>query len=313
MNIFVTGASGFVGKQLVLAMLRAGTFKVTVTARKQPVFSKECKVHFGSIDDKTDWSEALRNQQVVIHAAARAHKLNDTASDPLTAYRSVNVDGTLKLAREAANAGVERFIFISSIKVNGESTNANNPFRADDKPAPIDQYGVSKFEAEKGLVEIANDTGLEIVIIRPPLVYGAGVKGNFDRLAKVVRTGLPLPLASITNFRSLVSIDNLVDLLITCVDHPRAANEVFLVSDDDDLSTPELLRGIAKAMGQPSRLFPCLPTMLTTIARCIGKKKEVDRLFGSLQVDIDKTKSLLEWSPPVSVEEGLKRCFPNSA
>ena len=223
------------------------------------------------LDADTDWSTALANQQVVIHTAARAHIMKDEVADPLAEYRRVNVDGTLNLARQAAGAGVKRFIFISSIKVNGEQTPLGQPFTADDTPAPEDAYGISKFEAEQGLLQLAAETGMEIVIVRPPLVYGQGVKGNFANMIKMMEKGLPLPLGAINNQRSLVAVDNLVDLIITCIDHPAATNQVFLAGDGDDISTTDLLRGVAKAIGKPSHLIPVPSSVLMFAATFLGK------------------------------------------
>ncbi|GHD53890.1 hypothetical protein GCM10008110_27940 [Marinobacter persicus] len=249
------------------------------------------------------------DQQVVAHTAARAHIMKDEVPDPLAEYRKVNVEGTLNLARQAAEAGVSRFIYISSIKVNGEQTPLGKPYTAEDVPAPEDPYGVSKLEAETGLHKIASETGMEVVIIRPPLVYGPGVKGNFASMIKLVEKGLPLPLGSIHNKRSLVALDNLVDLIITCIDHPAAANQVFLAGDGQDVSTTELLRGVGRAMGKPARLVPVPAGMLMFGAGLLGKKAVAHRLLGSLEVDISKARNLLGWEPPLSVEEGLRRCF----
>jgi len=266
-----------------------------------------------SLDANTDWTDSVTDQQVVIHTAARAHIMKDEAADPLTEYRRINVDGTLNLARQAAEAGVRRFIFISSIKVNGEQTSFDKPFTAEDLPAPEDAYGISKYEAEQELMQIAADTGLEVVIIRAPLVYGPGVKGNFSSMMQVVKKGFPLPLGAINNLRSLVALDNLVDLIITCINHPAAANQVFLAGDGEDLSTTELLRGVAKAAGVPSRLIPVPASVLMFMASLVGKKEMAQRLIGSLQVDISKARDLLGWTPPLSVQEGLSRCFVRNA
>jgi nucleoside-diphosphate-sugar epimerase len=274
-------------------------------------------VHYGSevqvdgFSSGTDWSAALHGQTTVIHTAARAHVMNDKSEDPVQEFRQVNVDGTLKLARQAADAGIQRFVFVSSIKANGEQTALGQPFTPEDQPAPEDPYGLSKLEAEQGLRELASETGMEVVIIRPPLVYGPGVKGNFASMIKLVEKGLPLPLGAIRNKRSLVVLDNLVDLIITCIDHPAAANQVFLAGDGEDLSTTELLQGVAKAMGKPSRLVPVPAGLLMFGATMLGKKAMAQRLLGSLQVDISKARNLLGWQPPMSVEEGLKRCFPD--
>jgi len=259
------------------------------------------------INANTDWSEALINQQVVIHAAARAHIMKEDLADPVVEYRQVNVDGTVNLARQAAEAGVRRFIFISSIGVNG---NINiKPFTEDDTPKPADPYAQSKLEAEQGLWEIQHETGMELVVIRPPLVYGPNAPGNFGSLTRWIDKGVPLPLGAIQNQRSLVALDNLVDLITTCIDHPAAANQVFLAGDGQDLSTTELLRSVARAAGKPSRLIPIPSSLLMLAATLLGKKAVAQRLLGSLQVDISKARDLLEWEPPISVEEGLRRCF----
>ena len=235
--------------------------------------------------------------------------MDDSAVDPPSEFRNVNVDGTCALARQAAEAGVRRFIFISSIKVNGESTSLGLPYRAEDTPAPLDFYGISKFEAEQCLSKVAAETGMEVVIIRPPLVYGPRVKGNFAGMIKLVEKRIPLPLGAIHNKRSIVGIDNLVDLIIRCIDHPAAANQVFLAGDGEDLSTTELLRAVGKAMGKPARLIPVPAGLLQFGATLLGKKAMAQRLLGSLQVDISKTCELLDWKPPYTVEEGLRRCF----
>ena len=309
MNILLTGATGFLGSRLAKALHTKPTAFVTASVRCQVKVACSDLVEVPSLDGTTDWSRAVTNQDVVIHAAARAHIMKDEVADPLEEYRRVNVDGTLNLARQAEAVGVKRFIFISSIKVNGEQTLLGQPFTADDTPAPEDAYGISKWEAEKGLQQLSLETGIEIVIIRPPLVYGPGVKGNFSSMTKLVAKGLPLPFGAIHNQRSLVALDNLVDLISTCIDHPAAANQVFLAGDGQDLSTTELMRGVARAMGKPSRLIPVRPSLLMLGATLLGKKAFAQRLLGSLQVDISKARNLLGWEPPVSVEEGLRRCF----
>ena len=309
MNVLVTGASGFLGSHLCSVLQRDQHITLTACVRKGSSANVGCAVEISSIDSATDWKRALEGRDVVIHTAARAHIMKDEVADPLAEYRKVNVDGTLNLARQAFSAGVKRFIFISSIKVDGEQTPLGQPFTADDTPSPEDAYGISKYEAEQGLQELAKETGMEVVIIRPPLVYGPGVKGNFASMIKLVAKGLPLPLGAVKNQRSLVALDNLVDLIITCIHHPAAANQVFLAGDGRDLSTTELLQGVAKAMSVPSRLLPVPTPILTFFATLLGKKAVADRLFGSLQVDISKTRDLLGWTPPISVEEGLRRCF----
>ena len=264
------------------------------------------------VDDKTDWRDELVDCDVVVHLAARVHVMYDASIDPLAEFRRVNVQGTLNLARQAAASGVRRFVFISSIKVNGEATQPGQPFTADDAPAPLDAYGISKMEAEQGLRELAAQTGMEVVIIRPPLVYGPGVKANFAAMMRWLQRGVPLPLGAIHNQRSLVALDNLVDLIVTCLTHPAAANQTFLVSDDEDVSTTELLRRMGQAMGKPARLLPVPVSWLKVGAAMVGKRDAAQRLSGSLQVDIEKTCRLLGWVPPISLDEGLRRAAGNT-
>jgi len=303
MRLLITGGHGFVGHVLFERLRAEGRDPLKVS--RQALRPGELAV--GEIGLTTDWSKAFLNCAVVIHLAARVHVMNDTATDPLTAFRAVNVDGTLNLARQAAAAGVKRFVFVSSVKVNGESTELGHFFTADDVPAPLDSYGVSKMEAEQGLREIAELTGMEVVIIRPPLVYGPGVKANFKALIRAVQRGWPLPLGAVHNQRSFVALDNLVDFIVTCITHPQAANQTFLVSDGQDLSTTELVRGLAQAAGVPARLLPVPVWALQAGASLLGKGDAVQRLCGNLQVDISKARSVLGWVPPVSVEEGLRR------
>jgi nucleoside-diphosphate-sugar epimerase len=234
--------------------------------------------------------------------------MHDTEADPLTAFRAVNVAGTLNLARQAAAAGVKRFVFISSVKVNGESTQNGQAFAETDAPNPQDAYGQSKHEAEQGLRQLAADTDMEVVIIRPPLAYGPGVKANFAALMHAVQRGWPLPLGAVRNQRSLVALDNLVDFVVTCTTHPNAANQTFLVSDGQDISTTVLVRGMARAAGVSARLLPLPVWALQAGASLLGKVDAAQRLCGNLQVDIAKARQLLGWVPPVSVEEGLRRC-----
>ena len=308
--ILVTGATGFVGKALMQRLLAEdASRRVVVAVRRggQQWSERVLPRVTGDLEPFTDWSHALEDVSAVVHCAARVHVMDDTATDPLTEFRRINVQGTLNLARQAAAAGVRRFIFISSIKVNGEATQLGAPFSADDISSPLDPYGVSKMEAEQGLREISTQTDMEVVIIRPPLVYGPGVKANFASMMRWLKRGIPLPLGAIHNQRSLVALDNLVDLIITCLTHPAAANQTFLVSDGEDVSTTELLRRMGEAMGRPARLIPVPASWLKLAAAMVGKQDVVQRLCGSLQVDIEKTRRLLGWSPPVSLDEGLRR------
>lgn len=309
-RIILTGASGFVGSFLFSLLDQRSEFQVAGLCRRQSLDGSGSRLHAVGDLQQADLSALLSGGDVFIHAAARAHIMKDEVADPLAEYRRVNVEGTLNLARQAAAAGVKRFIFISSIGVNGNIN--TRPFAIDDHPNPAEPYAQSKWEAEQGLVQLASETGMEVVIIRPPLVYGLGAPGNFGSLVRWIEKGIPLPLGAIHNKRSLVGIDNLVDLIIRCIDHPAAANQVFLAGDGEDLSTTELLRGVGKAMGKPARLIPVPAGLLQFGATLLGKKAMAQRLLGSLQVDISKTCELLDWQPPYTVEEGLRRCFKRS-
>ncbi len=303
-KILLTGANGFVGSATAQALLRS-KFEVLQAVRQSANLGE---IAIGAVDDDTDWNQALIGCHVVIHCAARVHVMQDSVSDPLTEYQKVNTAGTLNLARQAARAGVKRFVFLSSIKVNGEATRLGAPYTDHDASSPEDAYAISKAEAEIGLRLLMHETGMEVVIIRSPLVYGPGVKGNFASLLHWVSRGLPLPLGAVTtNRRSLVALDNLVDLIVTCVDHPKAANQTFFVSDGDDLSTADLLRRIGKALNRPTHLFPVPLSILKSASSLLGKRAVAQRLLGSLQVDICKTCILLDWKPPVSVDDGLRR------
>ncbi len=306
MQVLVTGANGFVGRSLCLALPDDGYAVLAAVRSLDKQFIDVDQVLITSIGKTTDWSSALQNVDVVVHLAARVHVMNEVAVDALAEFRKVNVEGTLNLAMQAAKAGVKRFIFVSSIKVNGEHTLADCPFTANDDANPQDPYGISKHEAEQGLLLIAQQTGMEVVIIRPPLVYGAGVKANFASMMRVVKRGIPLPLGAIHNKRSFVYVGNLVSLIVRCIDHPAAANQVFLVSDGCDLSTTELLQKCAVALDVKARLLPVPQKLLAFSLALLGKRAVAQRLSGNLQVDISKAHSLLGWEPPVSVEDGLK-------
>jgi nucleoside-diphosphate-sugar epimerase len=305
-EIAVTGASGFVGRALMKELEKRG-HRARSLVRSGPA---DQATVVGDVGLDTDWTAALAGVNTVIHCAARVHVMQDDAADPLAAFRRVNTAGTRGLAAQAADLGVERLVFVSTIKVNGESTRyragASAAFTADDSPNPGDPYAVSKWEAECALREIEAETGLEVVIVRPPLVYGLGVGGNFRSLIHAVRRGWPLPFGRVENRRSLVALPNLVDLLVCCAIHPRAPGQTFLVSDDDDLATPELIRRLARAMGGSARLLPVPPAMLRLAGRMTAQSDRVERLIGSLQVDIGHTRERLGWRPPVSVDEGLQ-------
>lgn len=309
MRVLVTGATGFVGRGLIQRILSDGFHSPIGTTRQSPIdFPVGIEtIQIDEIGQDLDWSDSLVGSEIIIHLAARVHVMNDPSSDPLTLFRTANVQGTLNLARQAVSAGVKRFILVSSIKVNGESTLPGKPFQAEDLPAPKDPYGISKMEAEEGLKRLATETGMEVVIIRPPLVYGPGVKANFLNMMRWVNRSIPLPLGSIHNKRSLVALDNLVDLIVTCIDHPAAANQTFLAGDGEDLSTTELLGRLGQAMGKPARLIPVPVHLLKLGAMIIGKQEIATRLFGNLQVDISKAHEVLGWKPPITVDQGLER------
>ncbi len=330
-SVLITGAGGFIGRALCEKLLAEG-WRVRGTVRSETDVSRLPDgveaVSIGSIDLDTNWDDALAGIDTVVHMAARVHVMDDTCSDPLAEYRKVNVEGTKCLAVAAANAGVKRFVFISSIKVNGEKTypqitqitrirkkgtgnrgQEGKPkefFSEKDVPEPQDPYAVSKWEAEQVLRDVETDTGLEMVILRPPLVYGPGVKANFLRLFKIVERGIPFPLSSIKNRRSFIYLGNLIDAIITCINHPEATGKTYLVSDGEDVSTPELIRRIGAAFRRRALLLSVPTPIMRMAGKIVGKSDEVERLVGSLIVDISKIRSELEWKPPYTMKNGLR-------
>lgn len=305
MKVLLTGATGFVGAKILEKLI---PFDVTVIGRSKPQNFNDYKFFKATIDGNSNYSSVLVGGDVLIHSAARVHVMSDKSIDPIAAYREVNTIGTINLARQAAQAGLKRFIFLSSIKVNGENTINAVPFEATDKPCPQDPYGISKFEAEEELKLLSKETGMEVVIIRPPLVYGPGVKANFANMMRLLASGVPLPFGGITdNRRSLVSVYNLVDLIVNCISNPNAANQTFLVADGHDLSTTLMLQELNLALGKNDRLFYVPVKFFQIVGKVTGKTGIVDRLCGSLHVDISKTRDLLGWQPPMSVKEGFAR------
>lgn len=309
LRVLVTGATGFVGSALVRALdNQSGYSPVSVMRSKinSPVANTQ-SFCIPDISSSTEWGDSLKGVVVIVHAAARVHVMKEVAIDALSEFRRVNVEGTVNLARQAAHAGVKRFVFISSIKVNGEATEPGRPFTADDVPAPSDPYGISKKEAEEALLALSRETGMEVVIIRPTLIYGPSVKANFRNMMTWLIKGIPLPFGAINNRRSLVSLENLVSLILVCLTHHNAAGQIFLVSDGVDLSTTELLNRTAEALGVKSRLLPVPERLLIFCAVALGRRALSQRLCGSLQVDISKTQTLLGWTSPVSVQDALNR------
>jgi len=306
-DVLLTGATGFVGRYLCRSLTSAG-YAVTGTTRHS-VGDRSADEHklisVGDLGSAVDWEPVLKGVDCVVHLAARVHVMRDLESDPLAAFRRVNVGGTERLLRHACESGVKRFVYISSVKVHGDAT-PGAPFKATDAPSPTDPYGHSKLEAERVVEQVCERSGVETVIIRPPLVYGRGVGGNFRRLLQLVEKGYPLPFGRVENQRSLVSVANLCDLIRECLSNESAAGRTFLVSDDQDVSTPELLRLIAASMSRSARLLPVPVPMLALAAKLIGQSAAMSRLTESLQVDIKDTMRTLNWKPPVSVAEGIQ-------
>lgn len=309
MTVLVTGASGLVGRRLCETLVRQGKAVRTVVRQTGLALPNVQQVGLGDLYGGTDWQAVLNGVDTVVHLAARVHVMHDTSADPLAAFRRVNVEATLNLARQAADAGVRRLVFVSSVKVNGEASHPGRPLTELDAAAPQDPYAVSKWEAEQGLLHLARSTGLQVVIIRPPLVYGPGVGANFAALARAVSRGWPLPLGAVHNRRSLVALDNLVDLIVVCLAHPGAANQIFFVSDGQDLSTAELVRGLAQAAGVGVRLLPVPTGLLMLLGRAVARASSVQRLCGDLQIDITKARQILGWQPVVTTEEGFRMVY----
>ncbi|MCC5881598.1 MAG: NAD-dependent epimerase/dehydratase family protein [Halomonas sp.] len=303
MKILITGARGFVGRHLLAHVMAMPGVTVEGCSRSEAVVAGKPLLRCGRLSATTDWRALLRDVNVVIHCAARAHIMNDTSAE----LHEANVDGTLNLARQAAEAGVKRLVFLSSIGVNGNHN--QRPFTEKDTPSPAEPYAQTKLAAERGLHEVAEQTGIEVVIVRPPLVYGPMAPGNFGLLTRIVEKRLPLPLADTDNRRSLVSVWNLVDLLTLCMDHPAAAGKTFMVSDAEQVSTSDLLRKIGQAVGKPARLFRLPKGLMKAGATLVGKRGIYDKLFDSLTVDASHARQTLGWAPPLTLDEGLARCF----
>ena len=306
-NLLITGANGFVGRALISKLALETNHFVRASVRKKIIqFPSQIEVVENmDASSNTNWTDALRDIDVVVHLFARVHVMDDKVADPLLEFRNINVNAPIALANAAAKQGIKRFVFLSSVKVNGEST-FHKPFSESDLPHPQDAYAISKWEAEEALRKISKDTGMEVVIIRSPLVYGPNVKANFLKMMQYIKRGIPLPLGAIQNKRSLIGVDNLVDFIATIISHPNAANQTFLISDDEDISTTDLLRRIGKYIGRPARLIPLHPKILSFLFNILGRQDFGDRLLGSLEVDITKAKKLLAWSPPKTLDEGLR-------
>jgi len=308
-KILVTGASGFVGQALTAKLVKLGASEIIAMTRAKPANSLlgARYVATGDFTNQAVWSAALDGVDVIVHAAARVHVLNDDKAKSAAEFDRVNVALTLELARHAVAAGVRRFVFLSSIGVNGVQTDRGKPFTEADPPNPHNYYADSKLKAEQGLLDLSTKTGLEVVIIRPPLVYGPGVRANFAALMRAVQRGWPMPLACVHNLRSMVAMDNLVSFITACVDHPQAANRTFLVSDGQDISSPDLVRGLARALGVSARLLPVPISALQFVGGALGRSDVIQRVCGNLRVDISKARRVLAWEPPISMDEGLRR------
>lgn len=309
MKVLVTGASGFIGRALCQSLTSRGD-EVFALVRSTSAIPG-AKTIYADLESSELLAQVLIGVECVIHLAGRAHQLADRAADPLAEFRAINCAASLRLAKLAANAGVRRFVFISSIGVNGNIN--TRPFTTNDPANPVEPYALSKWEAEQGLWCVQRESGMELVVIRPPLVYGPNAPGNFGSLIRWIGRGVPLPLGAVRNKRSLVGVDNLVDLIICCAQHPAAANQIFLAGDGEDVSTTELLHGVAEAFNRPARLIPVPAGLLGLAAMLVGKRALAQRLLGSLQVDISKARDVLGWQPPVSLKEGLRRCTRDSS
>jgi nucleoside-diphosphate-sugar epimerase len=307
----ITGASGFVGKSLACSLAQAQQpWQLRLVGRsgaRLPDCAGATQHTTSALDASTDWSGMLQGVDVVVHAAARVHVLHDTAIDAPAQYRRTNVEGTLRLAEQASAAGVKRLVFLSTIGIHG--VGQDRPYQETDTPAPKNPYAQSKLDAERGLQALAARTGLEMVVIRPPLVYGPDAPGNFDRLAAIVRSGIPLPLASVRNLRSLVAVSNLVNFIENCMTHPAAAQQTFLVSDGQDMSTTDLIRRMGMAMHRPARLLPMPLPLLRWGATCVGKQSMLQQLTSTLRADIHKARALLGWTPPLTVDAALAKAL----
>ncbi len=308
-NLLVTGATGFVGRALITKMLLNHDYHVSASVRRvvDDIPSAVKQIKIDGISSETDWSSALQDVDCIIHAAARVHVMSDRTADPLKEFRQINTEGTLNLAEQAAESGVKRFIYLSSIKVNGEESLPGTQFTPEDIFVPTDFYALSKYEAEQGLLSISKKTTMEVVIIRPPLVYGPGVKANFLTMMRWLHKGLPLPFGAIKNKRSFIALENLIDFIVTCIEHSAASNQVFLVADGEDMSMSELLTRLSLALGKQPRLLPINQEFIQLLFKLFGKKDLANRICSSLLIDMTKAKTLLNWNPPVSVDKGLKK------